>query len=227
MVQRLQPQSESLYGLPQPITEAALKPIISIRAPSTLDIGYSLGQVWINKTAGTVFTLSSNVGGVATWLSLGGSLTPAVTNITTGVAATSSLLAGNVWSATGTDAAITLTITPKGAGNVSLSAGSLLVATGDVRVSTAGKGLQVKEGVNARMGSSTLVAGTKSIAIASVGAATRVFLTRTALNASPVLGFLHADTSVGGTLTVASYDAVGVAAVTDVSSFDYLLVEAL
>lgn len=36
MVQRLQPQSESLYELPQPTVKDALSPIISVRSPSNL-----------------------------------------------------------------------------------------------------------------------------------------------------------------------------------------------
>lgn len=227
MVQTLQPQSESLYGLPQPIVNASKAPIVSVRSPSALDIGYSIGQVWINKTAGTVFILASNIAGAATWLSIGGTLTPAVASLVTGAAGVASTLAGNVWSATGTNAAITLTLTPKGTGGVTITSGDLTVSNGNILVSTVTKGLEIKAGAGGRLGSSTLVAGTKSIAIASVGANTKVYLSRSGLNASPVLGTLISDISVPGTLTVRSYDATGVAAVTDVSSFDYLLVEAL
>jgi len=240
MVKRLQTQQESLYGLPQPTVNQFPTPVVARRDPTVADTGYILGQIWVNKVTATFFGLGSVSGG-ATWLSLGGSLTPAVASLTTGAAATSTLLAGNVWSATGSNAAIDLVLTPKGVGGVQVSTGALtvtagnIVATlgniiataGNVEIATAGDGLQVAEGVNGRMGTSVLVAGTRAIAIASVGANTRVFLSRSALNASPALGFLTADTSVPGTLTVNSYDATGVLAATDVSRFNYLCIEAI
>lgn len=49
----------------------------------------------------------------------------------------------------------------------------------NVRINGAGKGLQIKEGTNARLGGETLVAGTATIANASVTTATRVLITRT------------------------------------------------
>jgi len=240
MVKHLNTQAELVSGLPQPLVALTNPPVAAQRAPTTADTGYIPGQFWVDEPAGTAFILVSNAAGVATWLSIGGSLTPAVASITTGPAATSTLLAGNVWSATGTNAAIDLNLTPKGAGGVNITTGTLTVAAGDVvasanliattgnvEIQTAGSGLQIAEGAGGRMGTAALVAGTRAIAIASVGAATRVFLSRSALNASPALGFLTADTTVPGTLTVNSYDATGVLVATDVSSFNYLCIEAI
>lgn len=252
MVKHLQTQAESLYGLPEPTVNQFPTPIVARRAPTTSDTGYIFGQIWVNRTAGTIYALASNAGGVATWLSLGGSFSPTVANVTvtntatalhfqTSTAATATDLTGNVWSAIGSNAAIDLDLTPKGAGGVNVTTGDLTVGAGDIIVSlgdvnlddgdlaliTAGNGIQIKEGANGTMGTAALVAGTKSIAIASIDASTRVLLSRSALNASPALGFLIADTSVPGTLTVTSYDATGIAVATDVSSFNYLCVEAL
>lgn len=50
-------------------------------------------------------------------------------------------------------------------------------STGDILVDTAGKGLRVKEGSNAKMGLSTLVAGTVVVSTTAVTANSRIFLT--------------------------------------------------
>jgi len=238
MVKHLQTQAESLYGLPQPTVNEFPTPIVARRAPTTSDTGYIFGQIWVNKLAGTIYALASNAGGVATWLSLGGSFTPTVAALTvTGAAtvgslitstlATSTELTSNIWSAVGTNAAIDLIMTPKGAGNVDVTSGSVNIADGDLTLNSPDNGIQIKEGANGTLGTAALVAGTQTILPGGIDANTRVFLSRSALNASPALGFLIADTSVPGTLTVTSYDATGVAVATDVSSFNYLLIEGL
>lgn len=223
MVKRLQTQTQSSYGLPQPTVNQFPTPIISSRDPTTADTGYILGQIWVNKLAGTMWGMTSNSGGVANWVVMG-TLTNVFTTITadtylTGDLALQSTLIANAWDAIGTNAAIDLKLTPKGTGDVA-------IVTGYLDILEAGSGISIAEGANGRMGSSTLVAGTKSIAIASVTANTRVFLTRTTAGAGAV-GFLVSDISVPGTLTVSSVDALGVSAATDTSSFDYLCIEAL
>jgi hypothetical protein len=191
----------------------------------------------VNKLAGTIFALASNSGGVATWLSLGGSFTPVVAALTvtgaatvgsliTSTAATSTELTSNVWSAIGTNAAIDLVLTPKGTGGIDVTNGNINLTDGLLNLLTAGNGIEIQEGANATLGTAVLMAGTQTIAIAALDANSRIFLSRSALNASPALGFLIADTSVAGQLTVTSYDDTG-AIVADVSSFNYLLVEGL
>lgn len=223
MVKHLNTQAQSQYGLPQPITNQFPTPVIAQRDPTTADTGYILGQIWVNKPSGTMWGMTSAAGGVANWIALG-TLTSTFTTLTattfqTASATLRSTIAGSTWSATGSNAAIPLTLVPKGIGSTSLTTGSL-------QIQQVGMGLQIKEGAGGRMGNSTLVAGTKSIAIATVGAATRVFLSRTGSGAGAV-GFLVSDTSVPGTLTVNSVDALGVAVATDTSSFNYLCIEAL
>ena len=48
---------------------------------------------------------------------------------------------------------------------------------GEVRIGTAGKGLLVKEGSNAKQGTATLVGGSVTVSNTSVTAASRIFLT--------------------------------------------------
>ena len=49
---------------------------------------------------------------------------------------------------------------------------------GDAVIDVAGKGLQIKEGTNARMGTATLVAGVATVNNTSITANTRIFLTK-------------------------------------------------
>jgi len=236
MVRRLQTSSESLYGLPQPVQNVFPVPIIGRRSPAASDTGYVLGQIWVNKLAGTVFTLSSNSGGVATWLSVGGSFTPVVasltaTDIITATAATSTKLNGNEWSAIGTDAAIDLTLTPKGAGIVTITSGDLDIDSGSLGILTAGNGIQIAEGANATMGLATLIGGTITVATTAVSATSRIFISRQTAGAVPgALGSLIIENVVAAT----SFDISAVApadgttpVITDVSEVNWLIVEPL
>src|SRR5579863_6975532 len=70
MVQRLKPQAESLYGFPQPSQSNLLAPIIAKRDPKSSDTGYSLGQIWVNRSTNTVNILSSVSAGLANFVSV-------------------------------------------------------------------------------------------------------------------------------------------------------------
>ena len=64
-------------------------------------------------------------------------------------------------------------ITTTGAATV----GSLAVTSGSVDIQTAGQGLKVAEGANAKQGVATLVAGTVTVATTAVTANSRILLT--------------------------------------------------
>jgi len=74
------------------------------------------------------------------------------------------------------------------------------------------------------IGRATLVAGTVTVANTNIAAGDRIFVTRSALNGSPALGFPITTISAGASFTIASYSAAGAAVVTDVSTFDYVIV---
>lgn len=74
------------------------------------------------------------------------------------------------------------------------------------------------------IGQATLVAGTVTVANTNIAATDRIMVTRSALNGTPALGFLVTTISAGASFTVAAYNATGAAVVTDVSSFDYVIV---
>jgi len=252
MVKQLQSATESLYGYPQGVVPQFPSPFSAKRAPATSDIGYPIGQIWVNTVAGTVSMLASKTlggPGIASWLSLGGSLTPTVvtataTNFVTATAATATTLNGNTWSGTGTDAAINLLLTPKGAGGVRVTTGALTVTAGaitatlggitatngNISLGTIGNGLRVTEGVNARMGQATLIAGSKIVNNTSVAATTRIFLTRSSINGSAALGSISAGTiTPGGSFVINALDPAAPAGViaADVSIVNWFLVEAL
>jgi hypothetical protein len=67
----------------------------------------------------------------------------------------------------------------------------------DVDVATVGKGLQVKEGTNAKMGVATLVGGTVTVANTSVTTNSRIFLTCQTPGGTP--GFLRVSARTAGT----------------------------
>lgn len=226
---RLRPQAETLYGTPQPLSGQNPSPIIAKRDPTTLDTGYALGQNWLNSVLGTVFELASVTAGSANWVSLGTTSGSFVT-VTAGTFATStaataiSIAAGNVFTGTGTNAAVGFTFTPKGTAGLTLTTGALTATNGNLVVGTAGNGLVVKSGANARIGQATLVGGTIAVANTSVTANTRVFITRTTANAGPT-GALEAVPSAGVGFTVNALDVAGAPLATDVSTVDWLLVE--
>lgn len=99
------------------------------------------------------------------------------------------------------------------------------VSQGNLVIGAVAKQLQMNGGaVTDFIGQGTLVAGTVTIANTNIAAGDRILVTRSALNASPALGHLITTISAATSFTVASFDATGSAATTDVSSFDYFIV---
>lgn len=95
----------------------------------------------------------------------------------------------------------------------------LQVYGGDVIAGTAGKGLKVKEGTNARMGVATLVGGTVVISTTAVTANSRILLTSQAPNAGTP-GFLRISARTAGTsFTILSSNAA------DTSTVAWMIVE--
>lgn len=94
----------------------------------------------------------------------------------------------------------------------------LLQVNGDIATVTAGKGLCVKEGSNARMGTATLVGGTVTVSNTSVTANTRIFLTSQSDGGTP--GWLRVSArSASTSFTITSSSG------TDTSTVGWLLVE--
>jgi hypothetical protein len=112
-------------------------------------------------------------------------------------------------------------------GDLTLTSGDATLTNGSLALGTAGNGISIKAGANARIGTGTLVGGTLAIANTSCTANTRVFLqcTDAKTGTGGVPGHLEAVVAAGVGFTVNSYDNVGAAQVLDVSDFNWLLVE--
>lgn len=86
------------------------------------------------------------------------------------------------------------------------SAGLLGVNVADFQVHTAGRGLRVAEGSNAKQGTATLSSGTVTVANTSVTANSRIFLQAAGLNASTAIGELSITTITASTsFVITSY----------------------
>jgi hypothetical protein len=89
---------------------------------------------------------------------------------------------------------------------------------GNLKLTTAGGGLYVKEGTNATMGAATLVAGTVTVNTTKASANSRIFLT--GQGAGGTVGFLRVSARVNGTsFTILSSSA------TDTRSVAWLIAE--
>jgi hypothetical protein len=95
--------------------------------------------------------------------------------------------------------------------------GDMHVTTGDLWLNSAGKGIRVKEGSNARLGTATLVAGTVTVSNTSVTANTRIFYSVQAPGGTQ--GFLSVARVAGTSFTLTSTSA------TDTSVVAWFLVE--
>lgn len=104
----------------------------------------------------------------------------------------------------------------------SARAGGFYVEIGNLRVLTAGQGVAIKEGANAKMGVATLVAGTVTVANTSVTANSRIHLTIQSLGTVADPKPIAVTAKVNGTsFTIRSADA------TDTSVVAWEILEAL
>lgn len=98
--------------------------------------------------------------------------------------------------------------------------GDINSSTGNVLVSTIGKGLQVKTGTNGKIGTATLVGGTATVANTSVTANSRIFLTSNTDGGTP--GWLRVSAkSVGTNFVITSSSG------TDTSTVAWIIVESI
>lgn len=101
--------------------------------------------------------------------------------------------------------------------------GDQTISTGDLIMSTAGKGVKLKEGSNARMGTATLVGGTVTVSNTSVTANTRIYLTKAV--GGGTRGLLEVGTVTPSTsFVINSVDSAGALAA-DTSTVNWLLIE--
>lgn len=113
-------------------------------------------------------------------------------------------------------------------GNVALKAplatptftGDVNSSTGNVLISTIGKGLQVKTGANAKIGTAVLAAGTVTVANSSVTANSRIFVTSNTDGGTP--GWLRVSAK-----TVSTSFVITSSSATDTSTVAWMIVESI
>lgn len=98
-----------------------------------------------------------------------------------------------------------------------LNTGDVGVGLGNILVNTVGKGMVIKSGANARIGQSTMVAGTIAVSNTSITANSRIFLTVSATGGTQ--GILSTTKSAGVSFTINSTNAA------DTSTVDWYIVE--
>lgn len=201
MAQKLRPQAETLSGSPQPnFVGYSVAPIIAKRIPTTLDLGYPLGQTWVDKVGGAAYTLVQVAAGVATW-ALSGTDTGALNTLTGDSGGAISPSAGNisllgtanqiVTTGSGSQIAFSLASPMVTPGNLSVvgtlsSTGATTLATTGASVNTFGNAtgatsVNITNGTGASgwtstNGTLTLISGTGALAISNDAAATTVSL---------------------------------------------------
>jgi len=102
----------------------------------------------------------------------------------------------NILSFDGTSDAATFGASVAATTTLTATLGDITATNGNVVAGTAGNGIKIAEGANARMGQATLTAGVATVANTSVTANTRIFVSRTDKSTSTALGVLE-----GGTIT--------------------------
>ena len=108
----------------------------------------------------------------------------------------------------------------RAAANVLQTASQVNLSGGSLDIQSAGQGVKIATGANAKMGTGTLAAGTVTIANTSVTAVSLIFISDTGAGGAASLGSLSVSGRVAGTsFTVTS------SLVTDTSTFHYLIIE--
>lgn len=106
--------------------------------------------------------------------------------------------------------------------NIIYSGTSGISSRGDIKITTAGKGLQIKEGANAKMGVASLVAGTVTVSTTAVTANSRIFLTKQESGTPVALGSVRVSARTAATsFDISSDNAL------DTSDVAWMIVEPL
>lgn len=219
-------RANSLYGYPSPQSNQFLDPIVTNRAPLTSDRGIA-GQVWVDQTNNLAYMFNKNSAGLAQWIQIvaGGGAGVFTSLIVTGALTQT---AGNV--DISADAAVAAVNIATGAAAKTLTlgsatAGSVTNVNSQLVIATAGKGLTINGGAATdTIGQATLVAGVATVLNTNIAATDRIFISRRTTGGAGI-GNLTYVINAGVSFVVSSFDDDGVTAtITDVGSFDYLIV---
>lgn len=219
-------RANSLYGYPSPQSNQFLDPIVTNRAPLTSDRGIA-GQVWVDQTNDLAYIFNKNSAGLAQWIQIvaGGGAGVFTSLIVTGALTQT---AGNV--NISDDAAVAAVNIATGAAAKTLTlgsatAGSVTNVNSQLVIATAGKGLTINGGAATdTIGQATLVAGVATVLNTNIAATDRIFISRRTTGGAAI-GNLTYVINAGVSFVVSSFDDDGVTAtITDVGSFDYVII---
>jgi len=224
-------RANSLYGYPNPQSNQFLDPVVTNRAPLTSDRGIP-GQGWVDQTNNNPYMFNKNSAGLAQWFQLmvnGGagvfsSLTVTGTTILSG-----SITQNNGATLLNTDAIPqTINIGTGAAAKTltlgSATAGSVTNVNSDLVIATSGKGLTINGGAATdTIGQATLVAGVATVLNTNIAANDRIFISRRTTGGAAV-GNLTYVINAGVSFVVSSFNDASAAVITDIGSFDYLII---
>lgn len=172
---------------------------------------WELSKANVGNPGGILPVLNGGTGTAGTGLTAPAGFTLA----TTGVNSMTFTASDTVGFTTGANK--NFSVTPGGSGTVEC-VGTTRV-TGDLKLTTAGNGLYVKEGANATMGRAVLVAGTVTVSTTKVTTTCEIFLQHRIK--SGTVGVVTVGTVSAGTSFVINSEIV-----TDTSTISWLIVEA-
>ena len=216
--------SPGIPGANVTITSANGKPIAG-------GVGGNAGS--ITSTTGTGGAASNTTGlsggsGGAYNLNTGAGGSTAGTSQTAGNAGSFVFTSGNGGAATGTTStggnsgSFNFTIGTPGTGTMANGAnGDFNFTNGNIKIQTAGKGLYIKTGSNATMGTGTLVGGTATISTTAVASNSEIFVTDTGGGVLANIGSLIAPTSG---ITAATSFTVTSTNTLDTSTFNWIII---
>lgn len=243
---KLRPQAETLYGLPQPTNTGYIKPIVALRAPTSSDTGYPIGQIWVDKTNANYYGLSAISAGAATWSVLGGSSSAVAT--LTGDSGTATPSSGNIQiagtsnqiSSSASGAVVTLslpaaitapgsiTATTSVSSTTTMTAGTdLSTTTGNLIINGSAKQLQIKGGAATDfIGQATLTAGVATVLNTNIAAGDKIFVSRQGINGSTALGVFDVAITASTSFTITARNPTDASTQTnDTSIVDYVIIK--
>jgi len=129
-------------------------PVIGSRAPTTSDKA-EYGTIWVDKTADTVYILTSIVANSATWKNLSGGAGTFVTVTATGAILGATSITATAGAITATAGAVVAGTTVTGGTGVTATTGNITCTAGDVEAATATKGFICGSGLKIIDGAGT------------------------------------------------------------------------
>ncbi len=205
--------------------------IVALRAPTSSDINFPDGTIWINKSnlaAITIYEKAATIAGVATWIQLASSASGpgTFTNLTaTGTINLNASGAGVTTIGTGGTGAVAI---GNATGGTAITGPASI--TGNLSLTGAATQFRLEGGaVTDFIGTATLAAGTVTVANTNIAAGDRIFIQRVAANASTTLGELSYTISAGASFTITSLilGTPGSPQTGDLSTVTYFIVRQL